>query len=159
MLVLDEIGRAFQPAGRLAGDHLDRADFAFGGGAHGVEADERAGRRQDAGAFLLGAFDQVPVVEQLRDRKRHEDAAAVDGGDGDFAEQCRRQALHHDVAVFGQRGWRAQCNHVADLRQIAARFVGVAHGDGGERQAGHGVVDQPPRHFQTDRAKAGETDA
>ena len=103
----------------------------------------------------LGALDQVAVFQQLRDRERHEQPALVDGRDGDVAEQRRRQALHHHVAVVGERGRRAQGDHVADLRQHAARSVGIAHRDGGERQARH-AVDQPPRHFQADRAETGK---
>ena len=132
-------------------------DCALGGGAHGVETDKRAGRRQDARAFGLGAFDQVPVLQQLRDRKRHEDAAFVDGRDGDVAEQRGRQALHHHVAVIGQRG-RGLDRDDAELRQRAARLVGVVHGDRGECQARH-TGDQPPRHLQPDRAETGKSDA
>ena len=132
-------------------------DGAFGGGAHGVEADERAGRRQNARAFLPGAFDQVPVVQKLRDRQRHEDAAFVDCADGDVTEQCGRQALHHHVAIVGERDRRLDRDG-AKLRQGTARFGFVTHGNGGKRQARH-AGDQPLRHFQPDRAEPGQSDA
>ena len=131
---------------------------AFGGGAHGVEAEQCAGRHDDAGSVLLGAFDQVAVVEELSNRERHEDAALVDSGDGDIAEQSRRQAFDDDVAVVGKRRRGTQGNEIADLRQFAARFVGVPHGDSSQHEARHVAIDKAPRHVETNRAKTGDTD-
>ena len=133
-----QIRRAFEPGRRLARHHVDRVDGAFGRGAHGVEPDQRAGRHQNSRAFGLGA---------RRPGRRSRSSCAtdsgmnmpafVDGRDGDLAEQRRRQALHHHVAIVGQLGRRAHGDAVADLRQRAPRLVDVAHRDGGERQARH----------------------
>jgi hypothetical protein len=127
-------------------------DDAFGGGAHGVEPEQRAGRHQDARAFLLGPRDEVAVLQELRDRQRHKYPALVDRRHRHFAEQRRRQAFHDDVAVVGERGHRAERDQVAELRQRLARLVGVAHSDCGEGEALDVAVDQAPGHFEADGA-------
>ena len=100
---LDQIRRAVEPARRLARDHGDRMDGAFGGGAHGIEPDQRAGRHQDARAGFLGPRHQIPVLQKLADGQRHEQLAALDGRCRHGAEQRRRQAFDHQVAGFGKR--------------------------------------------------------
>ena len=106
--------------------------------------------------FSLARSIRSPFSQQLRDRERHEDAALVDDADGDVAEQRRRQALDHDVAIVGELGGLAHRDAVANLRQRAPRFFGIAHGDGGKRQAGN-AGDQPLGDVEADRAEAGNT--
>ena len=97
---LDQQRRAGEAAGRLARDDRHGRDAALGGGAHRIEAEQRAGRHDDAGAGLPRAVDQVHVVDELADGQRHEDAPALDGGARNAGEQRGRQALDDDVARF-----------------------------------------------------------
>ena len=101
---LDQQRRAGQTGRRLARDDLDRGDRALGGGAHGIEAEQRAGGHDDARAGLPRAIDEVHVVDEHADGQRHEDAAAFDGRRGDGGELRRRQALDDDVGGLGEGG-------------------------------------------------------
>jgi hypothetical protein len=58
---LGEVRCPGERGGRLAGDHRDRSDMPFGGGAHGVETDQGAGGDDDARAALPREIDQARV--------------------------------------------------------------------------------------------------
>ena len=132
-------------------------DRALGGGAHRVEAKERPGRRKNPRAGLLGAIDQIPIVEKLPDAERHEDLAAVDHREANAAEQLRRQAFDNDVAALGQSFSGDNRNAVARSRQIAPRLVMIADRDRDENQTGNALF-QPARHIQPDRAQPSDPD-
>ena len=120
---LDQIGRAFEPVRRLARDHRDRTDGAFGGGAHRIEAEERAGRHQDARAGRLRPLHQIPIFQKLADRERHENLSRLDHRNRHLAKHLRRQAFDDDVARLRQRLGGDDRNAGAGLRQIAPRLV------------------------------------
>ncbi len=73
-----EVRCALKARWRLARHHLDRVNGAFSCRADGVQSDQGARRHKNAGPLLPGAFNQVAILEQLRDRERHEDAPLVD---------------------------------------------------------------------------------
>ena len=58
--------RAGEARRRLARDDRDRGDLAFGGRAHGIETEQRAGRHDDACARLARAIHQVHVIDAAR---------------------------------------------------------------------------------------------
>ena len=154
---LDEIGRAVEPVRRLARDHGDRTDGAFGGGAHRIETDQCAGRHQNARAGLFGPLDQIPVFQKLADqsgmkilpRSITEIATARNSAGGRHSTTMSQ--------VSRQRFGGHDRNAAADSRQIAPRLVLVAHRDGGEDEAGNAGFD-PPRHVEADGAKPGQSD-
>ena len=57
--VRHQIGRAGQPARRLAGGHAHRRDLALGGGRDRIEPEQRAGRHDDLAAVLPCEIDQM----------------------------------------------------------------------------------------------------
>ena len=132
-------------------------DRPFGRGANRIEADERSGRHENPRAFLARALDQVAVFQQLRNRKRHEDAAFVDGAERDVAEQGGRQAFDDDVTVVCEFGGLADGNVTADLRQCPSRLFRVAHGYGCKGET-RDARDQAFCHLEPDRAETGEAD-
>ncbi len=97
-------GAPARPAGGLRVTILTEVMLAFGGGAHRIEAEQRAGRHDDARARLARPVDQVHVVDEHADRQRHEDAPALDGGLGHGGELRGGQAFDDDVGRLGQRG-------------------------------------------------------
>ena len=132
-LMLDQIRRALKPARRLARDHGDGADIAFGGGTHGIEAKERAGRHQNARALRLGEIHEIPVVEKLADAERHENPAAHDHQFRERTEHFRRQTFDNNVTVLRQRLWRNDRDAIACIRQITPRLVMIARRYCGKR--------------------------
>jgi hypothetical protein len=82
-------------------------------------------------------FDQITVLQKLRNRERHEDASLVDRAHGNVAEQCGRKTFNHDIARIGEFGRLANRYSGARLRHRALRLFYVAHGDSDEREAGH----------------------
>src|SRR5215468_3002227 len=127
---------------------------ALGRRAHGVKTDEGAGRHENTCTDLSGAFNQVCVFQELRNRKRHENTFLVDYTDGDFAEQQWRQTFNDDVAIIGELGRLADGDDVADLRQSAPCLLGIAHRNGSEREA-RNTGDQALCNIETDSAEAG----
>ncbi len=124
-------------------------DGAFGGGAHGIEAKERAGWHQDARAGHFRPLHQIPVFQKLADRERHEDFARFDHRDRHLAKHVRRQAFDDDVARLRQSLGGDDRNAGAGLGQIAPRLVRIAHGDGCEnepRNAGFEPAGDPKAH-------------
>src|SRR5262245_14629331 len=156
--MIAQVGRPFESGGGLAGDHFHRMDGAFGRRAYRVEPDQGTRGHHDTGAFLPCALDQITVLQKLRDRERHEDAALVDRADGNIAEQCRWKTFDHDIACIGELGRLADGYAVAYLRQRALRLIDVAHCDSGERETGH-ASDQTFRYIQAHSTEAGNTHA
>src|SRR5258708_9056638 len=54
-----QVGRAGEPVRRPARRHFDAADLTLGGGAHRVEAEERAGWDDDAGTRFACPLDEI----------------------------------------------------------------------------------------------------
>ena len=153
---LDQIGRALEPVRRFARDHGHRPDRPFGGGAHRIEPKERAGRNQDARACRLRPLHQIPVFQKLADRQRHEYFSGLDRRTRHFAKHLRRQAFHDDVARLRQRVCGHNRNTGAGLRQIAPRFVLIAHRDRREDEPGNAGF-EAARHAKADGAEAGQS--
>jgi hypothetical protein len=145
---------ALEAGWRLACHHLDRVNGAFSCGADGIQAYQRARGHQNACTLLFGTFDQVAILQQLRDRERHEDAAFVDRRQGDFAKQRRRQTFNNNIAVICEVGHLADRNALADLGQCTAGFLGVANRDGSQTEA-RNSGDQASCDFETDSAETG----
>ena len=151
-LVLDEIGRAFEPAGRLAGDHLHRFEAAaHGRRLHRVERQERAGRHQDAPALPARQLNEVEIVEK-RAAAQHDNAAAMRQNRlGEIAQILRRRAFDDDVGVFPQPLERQHRNGCREARDRRFGAGSIARRDRGEAQPldptiqrlGHHLADRP----------------
>src|SRR4029079_16935424 len=124
---LAEMGRAVESRRWLARHHLDRMNRAFGSGANRIKAHERSRRHENTRVLLARAIDEVVVFQQLRDRKRHENAPLVDGADGDLAEQSGRQAFDDNVTVVCELGSPADGNVMTNLRQGPLRLLCIAY--------------------------------
>ena len=147
-----QIGRAGEPARRLARRHGDAVDLAFRRGAARVEPEQRASRDDDAGAAGARPLDQVDMLEQRAGAQWHEDAPAGDGGLGNGAELRRRQALDDDVGPLGEPGQRHDGRGYAGGGEPPLRPGRIARRDGGQPESGH-ALGKPPRHREADGAQ------
>jgi hypothetical protein len=133
-------------------------DGAFRGRRHRVEAEQPAGRHHDASAVRLGEIDQLRARQQRAAAEHHHLLAGGEHRHADVGDQRGRRALDREVGVrrhVGKRDHRA-----VDLLRLkpSLRLAGIARGNGGERHAGHAVV-EGARQRAADGAEAGDGDA
>ncbi|MCY1533581.1 hypothetical protein D9M68_689180 [compost metagenome] len=155
--MLGQVGRAQQAAHRLAGDHSDGMDDAFRSGGDGVEAEDGAGRHHDLALMGAGELDQVVVAQQGAGAQHDQLLAGAQHRFGDVAEHGGGRAFDDHVALLVQRADGGEGGGAVGPCE-GRRGLGVAHGDGGQREAGQPGV-QGLRHGLADGAEAGDADA
>ena len=156
-VVFGEIGRAQQAAHRLARDHRDGVDDAFRRGGDGVQAEDGAGRHHDLALVGARELDQVVVAQQRAGAQHHQLLAGAQHRFGDVAEHGGGRAFDDHVAKLVQGVEGGEGGGAVGPGE-GRRGLGVAHRDGGQRQAGQPGV-QGLRHGLADGAEAGDADA
>src|SRR5665213_3479640 len=135
-LLLDEVRRAVETAGRLAGDHPHRSDAAAQcRRLHRVERQERSGRHQDAAAVPPRQLDEVEIVEQRPAAQRDEGATVGERRFGDVAQMRRRRAFDDDVGRFPEAIERQHRHGMGEGGHRRFRPRRVAGRDRGEAEA------------------------
>ena len=129
-------------------------DLTFGGGAHGVKAEQGAGSQDDASAAGLGAVDQVGMVEQGRAADGQQDTTGGHGRVSDGAKRGRRRTFDYDVAQLGQFLWRNDGRRQAQVCEPLLGHLFAASRDGGEGHAAD-VAGQSLGDHAADGAEAG----
>jgi branched-chain amino acid transport system substrate-binding protein len=155
-LAFHEIGRAVQARGRFAGFNGDGAHLALRGGADGIEAEQRAGRDDDAGTGFLGTADEMHAGEQSAGGRGDENASGLDRGDGDVIEDRSGGGFNDDVGL-SESGERESGGPV---REAGEAFAGTGLIPGSHRdqpQAGNPGVERTGNR-QADGTESGNGD-
>ena len=155
---LDEVGCPLEAAWRLARHHAGRADHAFGRSAHGIEADERTRRHEDARAVLPRELDELGMREEHSHGKRHEDASGLECRPRHLEEDGGRCAFEHHIRHGRELAERDHGDADAEAGHAPFRFLRVARGDGREAQALDTCI-EPPGDGRADRTEAADGDA
>ena len=152
--VLDEIGRAGEAGGRLAGDHPHRMDGAFRGGADRIEAEQCAGRHDDLAAMFPGERDEVRARQQGAGAEHHHLLARGEHRRADLFERRGRRAFDDEIGAVGKLIEPDQRALDPGRVEPGSCFGAVARRRAGEREAGHAGGDAL-RERAPDRAETG----
>lgn len=153
-----DVRRTEEPPHRLARDHAHRVDLAFGGGVHGVEADQRAGRHGDLTTVLFRDVDEVPIGQKRTGTEHDGRLAARNERLDDPAKDRGGRAFDDNVRFRFECRNRHHLRLALEIVDFRARLVRIADRDGGERKPGNALIERL-HHLEPDRAEARDRNA